>query len=96
MYLFLNAGIPECQTVWFRNKGTQSGTGLLWYRAEIPDAGMLKPAASALMPMPSYVTLYGAVDFLIVPSKGLHGWGGRSRAIKFLYAPVPTPPQYGP
>jgi hypothetical protein len=34
-------------------------------------------------------TLYGAVDFLIVPSKGLYGWGGggRSRAIEFLYAP---------
>jgi len=37
-------------------------------------------------------TLYGAVDFLIVPSKGLYGWGGRSRAIKFLYAPAPLLP----
>jgi hypothetical protein len=34
-------------------------------------------------------TLYGAFDFLIVPSKGLWigGGGGPSRAIKFLYAP---------
>jgi hypothetical protein len=32
----------------------------------------------------------GAVNSLIVPSKGLYGWGvggGRSRAIKFLFAP---------
>jgi hypothetical protein len=33
--------------------------------------------------------LYGAVDFLIVPSKGLYGG---SRAIKFLYAPAPPNP----
>jgi hypothetical protein len=46
------------------------------------------------------------VDFLIVPSKGLYGWGGGAgawrlssfmhlsgpRAIKFLYAPAPPPP----
>ncbi len=35
-----------------------------------------------------YSTLYGSVDFLIVLSKGLFGGGGgRSRVIKFLYAP---------
>ncbi len=36
-------------------------------------------------------TLYGTVDFLIVPSKGLYGWGGgggvRRMAINLLYAP---------
>jgi hypothetical protein len=37
----------------YRNKGTQFGTGMLRYRTERPDAGMLMPAASA--PMPSYV-----------------------------------------
>jgi hypothetical protein len=48
--------------------------------------------------------LYGAVDFLIVPSKGLYGAAGAwrlssfmhlsspSRAIKFFYAPAPLPP----
>ncbi len=46
-----------------------------------------------------FCTLYGAVDSLIVPSKGLYGCGGSfmhlsgpSRAIKFLYAPAPLPP----
>jgi hypothetical protein len=33
------------------------------------------------------------VDFLIVPSKGLYGWGGRSSAIKLLY--TPEPPEQG-
>ncbi len=37
-------------------------------------------------------TLYGIVDFLIVLSKGLYGWQGRSRAIKFFKAPAPPPP----
>ncbi len=44
-------------------------------------------------------TLYGAVDSLIVPSKGLYGCGGSfmhlsgpSREIKFLYASAPLPP----
>jgi hypothetical protein len=41
-------------------------------------------------------TLYGAVDFFIVLSKGLHGWGGGgpSRAIKFLYAPALPPTEW--
>jgi hypothetical protein len=34
-------------------RGTQSSTGLLRYRAEILDARMPMPAASAWMPMPS-------------------------------------------
>jgi hypothetical protein len=39
-------------------------------------------------------TLYGAVDFLIVLSKDLYGWGGggRTREIKLLFAPAPPPP----
>jgi len=41
----------------YRNKGTQSGTGMLRYRTEMQDAGMPKPAASTSMPMPSYGVL---------------------------------------
>jgi hypothetical protein len=38
-------------------------------------------------------TLYGAVDFLIVLSKGQYGGGGGpSREIKFLYAAAPPSP----
>jgi hypothetical protein len=35
--------------------GTQSGTGMLRYWTELPDAGMSMPGASVSMPMPSYV-----------------------------------------
>jgi hypothetical protein len=38
--------MPE--TFRYRNKGTQSGTGMLLYRTEIQDAGMPMPAASTL------------------------------------------------
>ncbi len=39
---------------WYRNKETQSGTEMLRYQTEMIDAGIPMPAASALMPMPSY------------------------------------------
>ncbi len=45
--------IPMPEPVRYRNKGTQSGTGMLRYRTEIQDAGM--PMASTSMTMPSYV-----------------------------------------
>jgi hypothetical protein len=38
----------------FRNKETQSVTGILRYQTEMIDAGIPMLAASALMPMPSY------------------------------------------
>jgi len=47
-----NAGARE--PVRYRDKRTQSGTGMLLYRTEIQDAGMPMPAASASLPMPSY------------------------------------------
>ncbi len=37
-----------------RNKGTQSGNGMLRNWTEMSDAGMQMPAASALMPMPTF------------------------------------------
>jgi hypothetical protein len=60
------------EPVRYRNKGSQSGTGMLWYRTEIQDAGMLMPAASTLMPMPSYafealnvkIKMYGIQIFI--------------------------------
>ncbi len=39
-----------------------------------------------------YSTLYGAVDFLIVPSKGMYGWGGGSKYVMLLYVLAPSPP----
>jgi hypothetical protein len=67
--LFVNAGMPDCpafgqfgtehtkmpmpQQVLYRNKGTQSSTGMLRYRTVRPDAGMQMQVASALMLMPS-------------------------------------------
>jgi hypothetical protein len=47
--------MPE--PVRYRNKVTQSGTGMLRYRTEMYDAEMLMPAASTWMPMPSYGNL---------------------------------------
>ncbi len=41
----MNKKIPMPEPVRYRNKATQSGTGILRYRTEIQDAGM---------PMPSY------------------------------------------
>jgi hypothetical protein len=70
VYPSLNPGVSDCPassqsdtgmnknvdagTSRYRNKGTQSGTGMLRYRTEIHDAGMPMPAASTSMPMPSY------------------------------------------
>ncbi len=42
--------MPE--PVRYRNKGTQSGIGILRYRTEIMGAGIPMPVASASMPMP--------------------------------------------
>ncbi len=49
--------IPIPEPFWYRIKETQSGTGMLRYRTEMQDAGMLMPAESASMPMPSYAIL---------------------------------------
>jgi hypothetical protein len=38
----------------YRNKGSQSGTGMLRYWTEIQNAGMPIPAALTSMPMPRY------------------------------------------
>ncbi len=38
----------------YRNKGTQSGTGMPRFLTDIQDAGMPMPAALDLMQMPSY------------------------------------------
>jgi hypothetical protein len=48
--------VPE--PVRYRNKDTQSGSGMLLYRTEMIDAGLPMPAASALMPIPSYVIMF--------------------------------------
>ncbi len=37
--------MPE--PVWYQNKESQSGTGMLQYRTEMMNAGMLIPAAKA-------------------------------------------------
>ncbi len=49
--------MPMLEPVWYRNKGTQSGTGKLRYWTEIPDTGMSVPAASNSMLMPSNVVI---------------------------------------
>jgi hypothetical protein len=54
--------MPEPFQFWY--KETQSGTGMLWYRTEIIYAGIPMPAASALMPMPSY----GHMKYIIYAS----------------------------
>jgi hypothetical protein len=46
--------LPVLEAVRYRDKGTQSGTGMLRYMTEIHDAGMPMPSESASMPMPSY------------------------------------------
>jgi hypothetical protein len=46
--------MPMPEPFQYRNKGTQSGTGMLPYRTEIQDAGMPMPAALTSMQMPSY------------------------------------------
>jgi hypothetical protein len=46
------------ELVRYRDKRTQSGNGMLWYRTKIQDSGMPMPAASVLdtasIPMASY------------------------------------------
>jgi hypothetical protein len=64
VYFLINAGMSDCpewikitpmpESVQYRDKRTQSGTGKLRYRTEIQDAGMSIQAASASMPVPSY------------------------------------------
>ncbi len=46
--------MPMPELAQYRNKRTQSGTGMLQYRAKTQDAGMTMPATSTSMPMPSY------------------------------------------
>jgi hypothetical protein len=48
--------VPDWKTgtmpepVRFRNKGTQSGTRMVWYQTEMSDAGMMMPPALSLNP----------------------------------------------
>jgi hypothetical protein len=44
--------MPE--PVQYRNKKTQSGTGMLEFRTEMSETGMPMTAASGMMPMSSY------------------------------------------
>jgi hypothetical protein len=44
--------MPEADR--YRNKGIQSGTGMLRYRTEMLDNGIPMPAALDSMPMPRY------------------------------------------
>jgi hypothetical protein len=44
----------DAEQVRYRNKETQSGTGMLQYRTGMLNAGMKMPAASASMSMPFY------------------------------------------
>jgi hypothetical protein len=44
---------PTPEPIWYRNRETQSGTGMLRYWTGMLDAGMPIPVTSALMPMPS-------------------------------------------
>ncbi len=52
--------VPECikmpmpGAVRFWSKKTQSSIGMLWYRTEMPGAGIPMPTAFVSMPMPSY------------------------------------------
>ncbi len=51
--------MPMLEHFRYHNKRTQSGTGMLRYRTEIQDAGMLMPAAASIsMPMPSCTYQY--------------------------------------
>jgi hypothetical protein len=42
------------EPVGYRDKRARSRTGMLRYRTKIQDVGILMPAASASIPMPSY------------------------------------------
>jgi hypothetical protein len=53
----------------YRNKETQSSTGMLQYWAKIQDAGMPMPAASTSMPMPSYDYYSEPVDVMYIFAK---------------------------
>jgi hypothetical protein len=73
--------VPILEPVWSRKKEIQSGTGLLQCRTEMMSAGMSIPAASALMPMPSYtedneykiilLTVFPFLDHTIGPKYGM-------------------------
>ncbi len=44
------------------------------------------------VPEPNITYFYGAVDFLIVPYKGMHEWGGGGRERKVTLCPCSPPP----
>jgi hypothetical protein len=46
--------MPIREPIRYRNRETQSDTGMLRYLPEMIDAGIQMPMASALMPMHSY------------------------------------------
>ncbi len=51
--------MPELVRFRYQIRGTQSGTGMLWYQTEMMGAGMSRELASMLMP--SYVYLLSAI-----------------------------------
>jgi hypothetical protein len=55
-------------TNWYRKKGTQSSTGMLWNRTDTQDAGMPMPATLTSMRMPSYA--FYLVKMIIISCKG--------------------------
>jgi hypothetical protein len=57
--------MPE--PVRYRKKETQSDTEILRYRTELLNAGLLMPAASASMPVPSYGTFPAYNPSLKIP-----------------------------
>jgi hypothetical protein len=53
--VYRNDKYADARTNPVLDKWIQSGNGgILWYRTEIPDAGILMTAASAMIPMPIF------------------------------------------
>jgi hypothetical protein len=57
--------MPMPEPVRYQNKGTYSGPGMLRFHTEVSDAGMPMPAASALMPIPSFFQIATAITWLV-------------------------------
>jgi hypothetical protein len=59
-----------------QNKVTQTGTGTLRYQTEMMGAGIQMPAASALMPMPSYDSSSPSLFLLSISNRPspLYNW----------------------
>ncbi len=61
-----------------KHKRIQSGTGLLWYRTEMPDAGMQMPAS---MPYPFHSYANITIFLIWVGSAGTVNWKLRENEI---------------